>query len=267
MLTRIVSGAVMILIAISVMLTHKFLTPIIAIVLLALLTAKATKEILYNTRIVRNKIIASVAVVFAGTANTFYYWFPENVMMLTVGYVLFVVVCAVVWNEEFTTTTVASTIAFPIVLAYSFNSIYTVYAGYGFAYLFLIANCSAICDAGAYFVGVTIGRHKLCPSISPKKTVEGAIGGIVVSEIVTVITVIIADIKSELILLMILTLILCIIGMIGDLFASIIKRGAGIKDYGRIIPGHGGILDRFDSILLIAPAFLQLLMLVEAMKI
>ena len=108
---------------------------------------------------------------------------------------------------------------------------------------------------GAYFVGSTIGKHKLCPEISPKKTVEGAVGGILSSLVVTLILVFAFSVTEKLLAALILTVPFCILGMIGDLFASAIKRTAGIKDYGNLIPGHGGILDRFDSIIMIAPLF------------
>ena len=104
---------------------------------------------------------------------------------------------------------------------------------------------------GAYFVGVTCGKHKLCPNISPKKTVEGAIGGVVSSIVVTVILSL--CFSKSLILPIVLTIPFCILGMVGDLFASAIKRSVNLKDYGNLIPGHGGILDRVDSIIMIAP--------------
>ena len=266
MLTRIISGLTMVAIVLAVLFTHSY-TPWVTVLFISALTAVAVKEILYNTGIIKNKIIVSGAIVFATAANILYFYMPTLVVPLTVAYVVFIVVGAVIWAEEFTPTCVASAIAFPSVLAYAFSCIYAIYGGYGFVYLFLIANCSAICDAGAYFVGVTLGKHKLCPKISPKKTVEGAVGGIIVSEIVTVVTVFVANIRTELVPLMMITFILCIVGMIGDLFASVIKRAVGIKDYGKLIPGHGGILDRFDSILLIAPVFAHLLRLVEVIRV
>ena len=129
----------------------------------------------------------------------------------------------------------------------------------GLYYLLLLATYACVCDTGAYFTGVAMGKHKLCPEISPKKTVEGAIGGIVSSVIVTAIIILvfnkIAPMSTlKIVLTVIFTIPLCIIGMAGDLFASQIKRSVGLKDYGNLIPGHGGILDRFDSMLLIAPA-------------
>ena len=115
-------------------------------------------------------------------------------------------------------------------------------------YIFIWIN-----DTGAYLSGVTLGKHKLCPNISPHKTVEGSVGGIVSSIIVSFILGFSFSFEKNLANAVILTIPFCILGMIGDLFASAIKRAAGIKDYGTIIPGHGGILDRFDSILMTAP--------------
>lgn len=111
-------------------------------------------------------------------------------------------------------------------------------------------------DTFAYFVGIYFGRVKLCPKVSPKKTVEGAVGGIVGSVVLCTLSGYIInkfgiDIK---IMHFVITGLLCgIASEIGDLAASYIKRYTGIKDYGNLIPGHGGILDRFDSILFTAP--------------
>ena len=106
---------------------------------------------------------------------------------------------------------------------------------------------------GAYFVGVTCGKHKLCPEISPKKTVEGAIGEIVSAVVFALVFMFAFSQTEKLVSTLILTVPLCIVGMMGDLFASSIKRSVGLKDYSNLIPGHGGVLDRVDSILLIAP--------------
>lgn len=121
----------------------------------------------------------------------------------------------------------------------------------GIYYLLLLLNFSSVCDMGAYFIGVKFGKNKLCPHISPKKTIEGAIGGIVSSMIVTVILCL--CFHKTIWIMLLLTIPFCILGMIGDLFASVIKRIVGIKDYGKLIPGHGGVMDRLDSIIMIAP--------------
>ena len=107
-------------------------------------------------------------------------------------------------------------------------------------------------DICAYFAGVTMGKHKLCPVISPKKTWEGAIGGILGSVILSGLFGFFF-MKPLLVHCLIIGFAASIISMFGDLTASIFKRKMGIKDYGNLIPGHGGILDRFDSVLFTGP--------------
>ncbi|MEG0829808.1 MAG: phosphatidate cytidylyltransferase [Anaerovoracaceae bacterium] len=107
-------------------------------------------------------------------------------------------------------------------------------------------------DIMAYFTGVLIGKHKLCPKISPKKTIEGSIGGILGSVILSgVFGYFFAN--QILIHCLIIGILGGIVSQFGDLTASIFKRKMGIKDYGNLIPGHGGILDRFDSVLFTGP--------------
>ena len=123
-------------------------------------------------------------------------------------------------------------------------------------------------DIGAYFIGRFFGKHKLAPVVSPHKTVEGAIGGIVTGVICFLIAgliwqgLVVKDSGSVRIWLLLILAVLCaVMGMLGDLAASYIKRTCNIKDFGRIMPGHGGVLDRFDSVLLVAPflyVFLQM---------
>ena len=107
------------------------------------------------------------------------------------------------------------------------------------------------CDICAYFTGMTIGKHKLCPKISPNKTIEGAIGGIVGGTVFSIVMSILFN-RFD-IALIIVSIPLCILGIVGDLFASVIKRSVGVKDYSNLIPGHGGIMDRFDSVIMIVP--------------
>ncbi len=129
---------------------------------------------------------------------------------------------------------------------------------YGSLSVFIIFIGSWITDTCAYFTGVAIGKHKLAPSISPKKTVEGSIGGIVgVTVIITAYTVVCSNIfKMQINLFPVICVgLLCgILSQLGDLCASIIKRENNIKDFGNIMPGHGGVMDRFDSFLFVAPA-------------
>lgn len=133
-------------------------------------------------------------------------------------------------------------------------------------YLFWLIGLTWFCDTGAYAVGTVFGKHKLCPAISPNKTIEGAIGGILFSLIVAVIIAWIFDryFITQLfnpILNIIFAFSIAVIAQLGDLAESIIKREVALKDSGNTYTGHGGILDIIDSLLFTAPAFYLILKL------
>ncbi len=119
--------------------------------------------------------------------------------------------------------------------------------------------CAWVGDSGAYFVGTFLGRHKLCPEISPKKTVEGFIGGIVTVGITVTVQCLVynlllpSTVKMNYAVVIPVGMVASVMGVLGDLSASVIKRQYDVKDFGNIMPGHGGILDRFDSVLFVAP--------------
>lgn len=117
--------------------------------------------------------------------------------------------------------------------------------------VWLIFLASWGCDTCAYCVGRLLGKHKMAPELSPKKTVEGAIGGIVGAMVLGFLYAL--AIHGPALEFVAICLFGAIVSMIGDLAASAIKRNTGIKDYGRLIPGHGGVLDRFDSVIFTAP--------------
>ena len=124
-------------------------------------------------------------------------------------------------------------------------------------YIFALVFVAAwMCDVFAYFTGRFFGKHKLAPHLSPKKTVEGSIGGIVFAIVGCVLYGLavesFTDLSANYIVLALIGLSLSIISQIGDLWASLIKREHGIKDYSQMLPGHGGVMDRFDSILAIS---------------
>jgi len=158
------------------------------------------------------------------------------------------------------TRTIASFVSFiycPVMLSF----VYMIRSmEMGHVLVWLVFICSWVCDTCAYLVGIKFGRHKMSPKLSPKKSIEGAIGGIAGSVITGCIygTFLIGPLVSmekwQLILIM---AVICICGslisMVGDLAASAIKRNHDIKDYGNLLPGHGGIMDRFDSVIFVAP--------------
>ena len=116
---------------------------------------------------------------------------------------------------------------------------------------------SWITDSFAYFCGSFFGKHKLIPRISPKKTVEGSVGGTVLSTVFFavygIIVAFVAKLDVNYIALLITGLCLSLLSQLGDLIASYIKREHGVKDYGKLFPGHGGMLDRFDSVVAVTP--------------
>lgn len=119
--------------------------------------------------------------------------------------------------------------------------------------------CAWLGDSGAYFVGTFLGKHKLCPQVSPKKTVEGFIGGIITVGICVFVEALIFNMfflegrQINYLVIVPVGMVASIFGVLGDLSASVIKREFGVKDFGTIMPGHGGVLDRFDSVLFVAP--------------
>ncbi len=138
------------------------------------------------------------------------------------------------------------------------------YVNKGIYYFGILIISSWGCDAAAYFVGSKLGKHKLIPDVSPNKSVEGAIGGILASMILNVLygllidKIGVFDASANYVALAVLGLVLSVVAMVGDLIASLIKRENGIKDYSNIFPGHGGIMDRFDSVFPIATFLLMM---------
>ena len=134
-------------------------------------------------------------------------------------------------------------------------------------HVWLIFLCSWGCDTCAYCVGVLIGKHKMAPKLSPKKSIEGGIGGLAGAALLGALYALAINKWGGASAGVGEYALICFVGgiisMIGDLAASAIKRNQGIKDYGKLIPGHGGILDRFDSVIFTAPViyFLSLVMI------
>jgi phosphatidate cytidylyltransferase len=123
----------------------------------------------------------------------------------------------------------------------------------GFYYMVLTFASIWICDSVAYFIGRKYGKHKLMPSVSPKKSIEGAITGFVASSVFFMLMSSYFFQELSLTICIVLGIIIGIFGQIGDLVESKLKRDADVKDSSNLIPGHGGILDRFDSIIFVVP--------------
>ncbi len=173
-----------------------------------------------------------------------------------------------IFNKKRTNADVAASLTilvYPLALFACFGLI-----GFGkadYSRLAFICVIAGVClsDTLAYFVGSLLGRHKLCPAISPKKSVEGGVGGLIGGALGGVIVYFLQRVWSfppvSLPLLIGICFAAGLVGQFGDLFSSTFKRWAGIKDFGKIIPGHGGIMDRVDSALFAAPVVFFLMKL------
>lgn len=188
---------------------------------------------------------------------------PILVLGAVVLFVLLVTLIQLLYNEElpFDKTAFVLCTSLVVILPIAALSYLIALPVHGRAYIFLALIIAWLADIGAYFVGTFFGKHKLCPKISPKKTVEGMIGGMISSVIFSMVG---ALIYQKLVLdtvglqvvywqVILVALILSPLSVVGDLLCSVIKRQRGLKDFGTLFPGHGGVLDRFDSLIFVAP--------------
>lgn len=176
---------------------------------------------------------------------------------LLIGYIMLLLLYTVLTKNSFTFDDA------------SFVLLATFYIGLGFYfliearslglnYILYILLVIWATDTFAYFSGIAFGKNKLWPEISPKKTIEGAIGGVLCAGIIGVIFHLLFPFDHSLITMIMITIMISIVGQLGDLVASALKRHYDVKDSGKILPGHGGIIDRFDSLLFVLP-FLALI--------
>lgn len=270
MKTRIISGAVLVAVLIGLLFAATKWSPIMSIAC-AVLAAIGVYEALYATGIVKNKVITAVGCVF----SAFFVLRPLLLGVLTTEVLLFIDITNVAsvitvfsliqfalylkFHKDIKLEGMLGMILLPVIISYAFLCFVShVNRDTSLFYVVLLFCWSAVADTGAYFVGVAIGKHKMAPVISPKKSWEGLIGGIVSSLLVTFLVCMLYqncfDVKVNTIAVLIATPIFVLIGVLGDLTASLIKRKCEIKDFGKLIPGHGGVLDRFDSILMISAA-------------
>jgi phosphatidate cytidylyltransferase len=133
----------------------------------------------------------------------------------------------------------------------------------GIGWIFLVVSCTAVCDIGAYAVGSNLGKHAMASSVSPGKTWEGSAGGLATSIIMAVILAIAFNLPLYYWQMVAAGLIIGVFAQLGDLVESLLKRNMHAKDAGNLLPGHGGILDRIDSHLLVAPVAYYLIVLVN----
>jgi phosphatidate cytidylyltransferase len=176
-------------------------------------------------------------------------------VLLIILATVFIMLCIPVLNIKYNFIDISISLLGFIYVAVFFSFIVLVNSKtYGNYLIWLIFIISWFSDTCAYYIGRKFGKRKLCPDVSPKKTIEGSIGGIIGSVGgVLLWSYFISNTDIIWYQVLLLGVAAGVISQIGDLSASLIKRYIGVKDYGKIMPGHGGILDRFDSILFTAP--------------
>lgn len=239
--------------------------PIVLEAVVAALCVIATCEVLGSTKLVHNRLELLLAMLVSlGLAVGHFTVLPLDLTDVMQGLVLVMLVGSFAIELKFHDSMKVSQVAWgffgALLVPYLLLSLLRIFQmnyhhGPFIVLLPLLAAWGA--DTCALFAGMFFGRHKLAPVVSPKKTVEGAVGGVIGGAVLVLIATLIMNSTLKLGLPLWAAVVLgavgAVLGEIGDLSFSIIKRQTGIKDYGHIFPGHGGVLDRFDSVIFVAP--------------
>lgn len=267
MKTRILAAAVLVPVLLIIVLA---LPKVWTAILFGFMAAVAAYELLCNTGYVRHPRLTIYSMIAAFLVSIWCYTGQNHVWGL-LGVLLF---CAALFGEMMLSHVklrfekIALCFAAGLLIPFLFISIVRIHImdGVGRYFIMIPFVMAFISDSGAYFAGKYLGRHKLAPVISPNKTVEGAVGGIVGAVIGMLVYGLVLDLAFD---FQVNYLYACVYGLVGslggmfgDLCFSVIKRQTGIKDYGNLIPGHGGILDRFDSMMIVGPLAEILLILI-----
>ena len=177
------------------------------------------------------------------------------------GITLIVLFLYCVCFEEFSVDKISIVFVFTALVTYTIRAMLLIYDVFGPTTMIYVAVSTYITDTGAYFCGRFLGKHKLNERISPKKTIEGSIGGWISGAIIAFIYGLLFAPSIPMTLLVVSCLLMPLVGQLGDLAFSAIKRHDGIKDFGNIFPGHGGVLDRIDSLIFNLILFMCLFLL------
>ena len=238
-----------------------FVLPEIAIpIMISVLSMLALHEVLWSTGFVKNAWISGLSIVLSGVVP-FWVYIGQGMRSALCGiFIYFVCIFVVAISSRYTVTLekMGGSFFFAMLIPYFLSTFVRIDQMPLADYLILLPLVAAFTsDAFALFAGLAFGRHKLAPELSPKKTVEGAVGGLVGAVICCLIYGAVMQfgfhMKVNYVFLAIYGLLGSLVSQLGDLSFSYIKRQYGLKDFGNIFPGHGGVLDRFDSVIFCAP--------------
>lgn len=234
-------------------------------IVLSVVSAICVGEALYAGKLLKKYFLSVPSILFGLSLP---YIITTNYLKEAV-YIYFLIALSsmIFFHKRISFSDVCVSFAFTIIISFGLSSIIPLFnIDRKFTVFYFVVGLAApwLADSGAYFSGVFLGKHKLCPTISPKKTVEGAVGGVISGALLMLITGVVFDklvfpcseIVSEInyVNLFIISFICAIISILGDLTFSLFKRNFDAKDFGNIIPGHGGLLDRLDSVIFTFPA-------------
>ena len=269
MKTRIMTAAVAIpLLLLVLMVADK----LIAAVVWGLMMAVGAYELLYATGLIREPrlVIYSAVMAFAVTIWSYFGGVHAFFLLMVMAFLAALYGEMMASHVRITFDKLALCVMGGLMVPFLLSSIIRILTMKVGRYVILIPFVIAFgSDTGAYFTGMFFGKHKLAPVISQHKTVEGLIGGIITSVVLMVIYAVVLQFNHfqvDYVSAMIYGALGSAVGAFGDLCFSVVKRQTGIKDYGNIIPGHGGILDRFDSMMLVGPLVEALLLLLPIIK-
>ena len=258
----------------AVLLALYALPPVVVYLAVAALCLLATYEVLASTKLVHNRLELLLCLLTSlGLAVGHFGMLPVSLSAVVQGLVFVLLIGSFAIELKFHSSMNVSQIAWgffgALVVPYLMLSLLRIFqmdipfglrdtgfrAGQFLILLPLLAAWGA--DTCALFAGMLFGKHKLAPVVSPKKTVEGAVGGIAGGAVLVLLASVLMNVMLDMDIPVWTAIVLggagAVLGEIGDLSFSVIKRQTGIKDYGHIFPGHGGVLDRFDSVLFVAP--------------
>lgn len=247
--------------------------PIWVPISVSVLSMIAVHEILWSTGFVKNYYISGVSIVMAGSIPFWVYMgegmFPALCGLLTYTALLFLI--AITSGYTVTMEKMGGSFFFALIIPYLLSSFIRLKELPIGDYVVLLPLVSAFTsDACALFAGMAFGRHKLAPDLSPHKTTEGALGGLLGAVACTMAYGLIVErafgLRASYPLLALYGLLGSVISQLGDLSFSYVKRQYGIKDFGNVFPGHGGVLDRFDSVIFCAPLTELLLHILPALS-
>ncbi len=251
-----------------------FLPPIAMPIFISILSMIGVHEVLWSTGFVKNVRISAYSIVLAGLIPFWSFIGEGTFSALCVVFVYFTLIFAEAISSHYTVTMekMGGAFFFATLIPYFLSSFIRLDQMEGGKYLILTPLVAAfLSDAFALFGGMLFGKHKLAPELSPKKTVEGAVSGLVGAVVSMIVYGLVMRFAFQLevnyLLLALYGALGSAVSQLGDLSFSYIKRQYDLKDFGNLLPGHGGILDRFDSVIFCAPLIEILWRLLPALKL